>query len=72
MRQYCRYCSNMVCGNGNYCSVHGRTFSDAYIKSANTCKDFELNEIDALGLTETYKPRKEKREDGVQLQIFGR
>lgn len=59
----------MCCGNGNYCSKYERTFSDAYIKSVNNCDWFEFNPIDAIGLTETYKPR-EKRDDGTQMELF--
>lgn len=58
MTQYCRYCNNMVCGDANYCSVKQITFSDAYICNTNKCKDFEFNEIDALGSDRIYKPRK--------------
>lgn len=60
MTQYCRYCSNMVCGDANYCSVKQTTFSDAYICHTNKCKDYEFNEIDALGTGRTYKPREIK------------
>lgn len=67
MNQYCRYCNHMCCGNGNYCAVHKRTFSEAYIKTINNCKDFEFNEIDALGETNGYKPRKAKENDGEQM-----
>lgn len=69
MKQYCVYCNNMTCGDANYCGVHQRTFSDAYIKAANTCKGFEFNELNALDLTRKYKPRKEKRDDGEQIGI---
>lgn len=57
MKQYCRYCNNMVCGDANYCTVKKETYSDSTIKSVNKCKDFEFNEIDALGETNGYKPR---------------
>lgn len=70
MIQYCRYCNNMVCGDANYCSAKKTTFSDAYIRHTNNCKDFEFNEIDALGETSGYKPRKAKQEDyGEQLEM---
>lgn len=67
MKQYCRYCNNMCCGNGNWCSEHKRTSSDAYIKATNTCDLFEFNPIDALGENARgYVPR-EKKEDGEQI-----
>ena len=71
MTQYCRYCNNMVCGDANYCTVKETTFSDAYIFHTNKCKDFEFNEMDALGMNSTYKPieRKQKDNDFEQLRL---
>ena len=61
MKQYCRYCAYMVCGDWNYCEVNKVTYSDEKIKRANKCKQFELNPIDALGENPNgYKPRKQK------------
>lgn len=61
MTQYCRYCNNMVCGDANYCSVRQECYSDAKIKRANKCKDFEFNPIDALYENENgYIPRQNK------------
>lgn len=71
MTQYCRYCNNMVCGDANYCTVKETTFSDVYICRTNKCKDFEFNEMDALGMNRTYKPReiKSKDNDFEQLRL---
>lgn len=67
MAQYCRYCANMVCGDSNYCTVREECFSDEYVKRVNKCKDFDLNEIDALGENERgYIPRKGKEKQDEQ------
>lgn len=72
MTQYCRYCNNMVCGDANYCTVKETTFTDAYICSTNRCKYFDFNEIDALGMNRTYKPRERKSKDNdfEQLKFY--
>ena len=63
MKKYCRYCSHMVCGDANYCEANEKTYSDATLKRANNCKDFDLNPIDALGENEEeYRPRENKSE----------
>lgn len=71
MAQYCRYCSYMVCGDLNYCSVKGRCYSDKAIRHTNNCKDFDLNPIDAIRLNDkNYKPRPKKpKPDGIQITI---
>ena len=58
--QYCRYCSNMVCGDANYCTVREVCLTDEYIKRTNKCKDFDFNPLDALGLVHEYQPRPKK------------
>ena len=59
MNQYCRYCSHMYCGNGNYCEVNECTFSDSVIKHTNKCRCFDFLPIDALRENEKgYRPRK--------------
>ena len=59
MIQYCRYCSHMYCGNGNYCEVNEVCFSDSYIKHTNKCRCFDFIPIDALCENEKgYQPRK--------------
>lgn len=77
MKQYCRYCSNMVCGDVNYCTAKECCFSDSYIKAPNNCKLFELNPIDALGENANgYQPRKPKEPKKIQcdgqISLFGK
>ena len=71
MAQYCRYCSYMVCGDVNYCSVKDRTYSDEHIRHTNSCKDFDLNPIDAIRLNDKcYRPRPKRPEpDGIQMTL---
>lgn len=69
MKQYCRYCSNMVCGDANYCTAKKKCFSDNYIKSTNDCKDFDLNPIDALGENEKGYQSKEPKQEQCDGQI---
>ena len=58
MKQYCRYCTYMTCGDVNYCSAKEQTYTDKQVCRANKCKDFELNPIDALGINKKgYQPR---------------
>lgn len=71
MKQYCRYCNNMVCGDANYCSVYSECYTDAKLKKANHCLHFEFNEVDALGENpRPYKPREPKQHDGQCKIIF--
>lgn len=68
-KQYCRYCNNLVTGNGIWCNVRKKTLSEAYAKSKNQCQYFEFNEIDAFFENEQgYKPR-EKREPQEDKQV---
>lgn len=72
MRQYCRYCNNLVAGNGTYCTVLNKEMSDSKAKHTNNCKHFEFNPMDAFAETSGYKPRTQraiKRSDGEQMQI---
>lgn len=72
MKQYCRYCCFLVCGDANYCSVRKVTMSDAAAKSTNRCHDFAFNPIDAFGENKReYAPRmpKKKQCDG-QVSLF--
>lgn len=77
MKQYCRYCGNLVVGDVNYCTVQERTMSDASAKSVNRCHTFAFSPIDAFGENEKgYQPREHKEPkktqcDG-QLSIFGK
>lgn len=70
MAQYCRYCNNLVTGNGTYCEAKEKELSDNYCKSTNHCKLFEFNPIDAYAENQNeYQPRKLKREDGQQIKM---
>lgn len=71
MKQYCRYCANLVTGNGTYCMVKNKTMSDSTAKSVNHCNEFEFNKIDAFFETEGYKPRKRKQnQNDNQISLF--
>lgn len=71
MKQYCRYCVNLVTGNGTYCAAKNKTMSDSTAKSANHCNKFEFNEIDAFFETDGYKPRKRKEnQNDNQISLF--
>ena len=74
MAQYCRYCTFMHCGDANWCSKKKVTFTDEKIRRTNTCKFFDFNPIDALGInTEGYSPRKPKEpqnEQNKQINLF--
>ena len=71
MTQYCRYCSNMVCGDANYCTEHKECFTDKQICRPNKCKQFVLNPIDALQLNEKgYQPRKPKEKTVFEQMQF--
>lgn len=61
MKQYCRYCNNLVTGNGTYCTAHNKEMRDSTAKSLNHCKEFEFNEMDAFFETDGYKPRNPKQ-----------
>ena len=70
MTQYCRYCNNLVTGNGTYCTVKEKELSDSYCKSTNHCKQFEFNPIDAYGENPNeYQPRRIKKHDGEQIKM---
>lgn len=59
MAQYCRYCNNLVTGNGIYCTAKKREIAESTAKSTNKCKLFELNYLDAFCENmDGYKPRK--------------
>ena len=69
MKQYCRYCSNLVYGDLPYCEKKEKTMSKSAAKRANTCKDFDLNPIDAFGENEKgYQPRREKTPEEIALK----
>ena len=77
MKQYCRYCNNLVTGNGIYCTLKNKELSESFCKGTNNCKDFEFNELDAFGENEKpYTPRPVPEEDDEplegQIDMFGR
>lgn len=58
MKQYCRYCANLVYGDSCYCEVKRKCLKYDACKRVNKCKHFELNPTDALGENPNeYKPR---------------
>ena len=61
--QYCRYCVNLVTGNGIYCTALNKEKSEASTKAVNYCKHFEFCEIDAYDLKRKYKPKERKPRD---------
>ena len=72
MKQYCRYCANLVYGDSCYCEKKRWVKSYASCKRPNKCKDFELNPIDALMENpKEYKPRAKRIED-CQQTLFER
>ena len=75
MKQYCRYCINLVVGDVAYCEVKKKVLSRDSCKRPNECKDFEFANVDpelqdAFGETNGYKPREPKKKqcDG-QIRI---
>ena len=72
MRQYCRYCANLVYGDSCYCEVKRECLDYDRCKRPNKCKSFELNPIDALGENpKEYKPRGNKSQSN-QITMFER
>lgn len=72
MRQYCRYCANLVYGDSCYCEVKKKCLDYDNCKRVNKCKSFELNPIDALGENpKEYKPRKTKPIQCEQISLKG-
>lgn len=70
MKQYCRYCANLIYGDSCYCEVKRECLNYNSVKRPNKCKDFELNPIDALGENlKEYKPR-EKKPQTNQINMF--
>lgn len=69
MAQYCKYCTYMVCGDANYCSIKDELYSEKHICNTNKCKHFEFNPIDARGTGKEYKPRNPR--EGEQIKMDG-
>ena len=79
MKQYCRYCAHLACGNGTWCSKRNKEMSDSAAKRVNHCKDFDFCEIDAFCENlagyhprEPYRIRKNVEPQDEQLTMFGR
>lgn len=72
MKQYCRYCTYMVCGDFNYCEIKKKFFLKSTIKSINHCKYFKFNPMDALQENKNeYKPKKkDEKIEGQQLALI--
>lgn len=72
MKQYCRYCANLVYGDSCYCEKKKGCKSESSCKRPNRCRDFELNPIDAFGENPNeYKPREKRKNEG-QVKLFER
>ena len=69
MKQYCRYCNNLVTGNGIYCTAKNKEMKESTAKTINHCKLFEFNEMDAFGETDGYKPREKKKAENWTEQM---
>lgn len=70
MAQYCRYCTHMVCGDANWCTLKNFTFTDKEICRTNKCREFELNTIDALGINKDgYKPKERTIKEDNQIKM---
>lgn len=48
MVQYCRYCNNLVTGNGIYCTEKNKIIAENTAKTTNNCKLFIFNRMDAF------------------------
>ena len=70
MKQYCRYCIHCHVGNGNWCDVREKEYSDSYFCSVNKCKDFEFCSMDAYNFEHEYRPIKGrvKRKKGMKVE----
>lgn len=70
MKQYCRYCANLIYGDSCYCEIKRECLNYDACKRPNKCKSFELNPIDALQENpREYKPR-EARNELHQVTLF--
>ena len=56
-RHQCRWCVELVTGNGIYCCMLNKTKSEASTKRVNKCKYFDFCEMDAYDISNIYKPR---------------
>ena len=69
MKQYCRYCANMVWGDSFYCEKKKKCFSESTVKSTNKCKHFEFNPLDVLDIDKEYKPRNPKNDLNMKMDL---
>lgn len=69
MRQYCRYCNNLVTGNGIYCCAKNKEIAESTAKSVNHCKQFKFNGMDAFFETDGYKPKGPKKTQNCTEQM---
>lgn len=74
MKQYCRYCINLVVNNVPYCSEKKKVKGADSCKRPNKCKNFVFANVepkyqDAFGETKGYKERKPKEvvDDGQMI-----
>ena len=82
MKQYCRYCVNLYCGeqtNKGWCEAHQKWYARTTCFAPNNCKDYQLVNCleeyqDAfMENVNGYKPqetRKQKINDGEQETMF--
>lgn len=68
MAQYCRYCSELVTGNGIYCQAKNKELSEEYTKRVNRCSQFDFLSLDAYS-DRTYQPRRKRKEKAQLKQI---
>lgn len=70
-KHQCRWCNNLVTGNGIYCTVKKKEKSENSTKQVNHCKHFEFNEIDAYNMDHKYHPKRQMPRDSANTQIEG-
>ena len=65
MAQYCRYCNNLVTGNGIYCTEKNKIIAENTARTTNNCKLFIFNRMDAFCENmDGYKPQKPSKLSG--------
>ena len=68
MKQYCRYCANLVNGDALYCCAKEKVLSESQIKRPNNCKEYAYCGFDENGFEHTIKERKlKKKTDNISL-----
>lgn len=60
MRQYCRYCSFCIDGNGLYCTSHEKSLTEKQFRRENHCPEFILSELGDVRTGNQYRPKKPK------------